>query len=61
MLSIGDMDGFAERGGIINFRMRGNKIKFDINQEAAVRARLDLSSKLLQLARIVSSTDDVES
>jgi len=61
VLSIGDMEGFAEHGGIINLRMRDNKIKFDINQEAATRARLDLSSKLLRLARIVSSTDDVES
>jgi hypothetical protein len=53
ILTVGDMDHFAERGGVVNFRMENNRIRFEINLVAAERARLKISSQLLKLARIV--------
>ena len=40
-------------GGIINFIIRDHRVGFEINPEAAGRAGLRISSKLLQLASIV--------
>lgn len=53
-LTVSDIDGFARRGGMINFITVENKIQFEINVEAAERAKLQISSHLLRLARIVS-------
>ena len=53
VLTTGDMDRFANKGGIINLIKRGNRIRFEINPDAADRAGLKLSSKLLNLATIV--------
>ena len=53
MLTIGDMEGFAHRGVMINFFPEDSKIRFEINLEASLRAGLKISSQLLKLARIV--------
>jgi hypothetical protein len=53
VLTIGDMDGFAQLGGIINFYRENNKLRFEINTDAARRADVKLSSQLLKLAKIV--------
>lgn len=53
VLTIGESEGFARRGGIINFFTDQNRVRFEINPDAAKRARLTISSKLLNLARIV--------
>ena len=50
VLTVADTDGFLDHGGIINFKLEGSKVRFEINQEAAERAGLKISSKLLQLA-----------
>jgi len=50
-LTVSDIDRFSLRGGIIEFRMVGNRVRFDINRNAAVAARIDISSKLLSVAR----------
>ncbi|NQU07061.1 MAG: YfiR family protein [Candidatus Abyssubacteria bacterium] len=55
ILTIGEMEFFAQDGGIIGFYIRKNKVKFEINPEAAKSKRLKISSKLLNLARIVQS------
>jgi hypothetical protein len=55
VLTIGDTQGFAEDGCIIDFILEDSKMRFEINTIAADRARLKISSKLLSLARIVSS------
>ena len=55
-LVVGDMDGFARRGGTVNLFLDNRRVRFEINVEAAGRHGLRLSSKLLALARIV---DDV--
>ncbi len=53
ILTLGDQDGFAERGGIINFIRKKDSIHFEINPAAGKRAGLEISSKLLRLARII--------
>ncbi|MEO7144602.1 MAG: YfiR family protein [Bryobacteraceae bacterium] len=50
VLTIGESDGFLESGGIINFLLKDKKVRFEINLAAARKARLTISSKLLQLA-----------
>jgi YfiR/HmsC-like len=55
VLTIGDYDNFAREGGMIGFYLDGGKVRFEINQGAAKRAGLGLSSKLLRLGRIVGS------
>jgi len=57
VLTVADTDGAAERGAIINFVLEGSKVRFEINTDSADRAKLKISSKLLQLAkRIVTSS-----
>ncbi|QTA87601.1 YfiR family protein [Desulfonema magnum] len=51
-LTVSDTEAFAQRGGIIRFFTMGNKIRFEINPEAAKRSHLKISSRLLKLARI---------
>ncbi len=53
VLAIADQQGFAARGGLINFFKAGGRIRFAINRAAAQRAGLTISSKLLSLAEIV--------
>lgn len=53
ILTVGDIDGFARRGGMIQFANEQNKIRFKINAEAAKAADLTISSKLLHAAEIV--------
>jgi hypothetical protein len=53
VLTVGEMNQFAERGGIVNFKTEDNRVRFEINPEAAARAGLELSSQLLKLAVIV--------
>jgi len=53
ILTIGDAPGFAKRGGIINFTLEDNKVRFEVNVEAAKHADLTISSRLLTLAKIV--------
>lgn len=53
LLTVGEADGFAEAGGMINLKLQEGKIHLEINAEAAERAQLRLSSKLLSLARVV--------
>ncbi len=53
ILTIGDLDGFAEQGGAFNFYLEEGKVRFEINDCAARRENLKVSSKLLRLARIV--------
>jgi hypothetical protein len=51
VLTVGDTDGFLRAGGIINFVLEENKVRFLINLEAAERNQLKISSKLLRLAK----------
>lgn len=54
ILTVSDIDGFAEKGGIIElFTTDDNKIRFRINIRAAEKSGLKISSELLKLAVIV--------
>jgi hypothetical protein len=53
VLTIADFPGFARSGGVVNFVLAQQKVAFEINQVAAERGGLRLSSQLLKLARIV--------
>ena len=53
VLTVGEMDGFTRRGGIIGFVVYNNKIGFEVNLGAAKRANLKISSKLLKLAKAI--------
>lgn len=53
ILTVSDMDSFTDAGGIIRFKLVNNKVRFDINIDAARTANLSISSKLLSLATIV--------
>jgi hypothetical protein len=53
ILTVGDTEGFAARGGIVNFRVEENRVRFEVNPDAAKRAGLELSSQLLKLAILV--------
>jgi len=55
VLTISEMEGFGQNGGIINFITVDNKIQFEINSEKAEQHKLRISSQLLKLARIVRS------
>ena|SRR5258706_4827652 len=51
VLTISELDRFMQSGGMIHFVMEGNKVRFEINDDAAKKAGLRISSKLLNLAR----------
>ena len=57
VLTIGDMQGFLESGGIINFIMEEKKVRFEINMTAANRAKLKIRSQLLRLAKRLVGDD----
>lgn len=51
VLTVSDMKGFTREGGVIQFVKVDNRVRFVINVEAADRASLKVSSKLLRLSR----------
>jgi hypothetical protein len=52
-LVVGESDGFARSGGIVEFTLEQNHVRFTINTDAAEPAGLKFSPKLLSLAEIV--------
>ena len=58
VLTVSETPGFAERGGVINFVMADNKVRFEINPQTAAQQSLKVSSKLLQLAHVVDGEGD---
>ena len=56
-LTVGETEGFAVLGGIINLTVEGNNVHFEINRLAADRAGLKISSKRLSIAKIVKEQD----
>lgn len=51
VLTVGDTKDFLESGGIVNFLMEDEKVCFEIHNAAAKKAKLDIRSKLLRLAK----------
>jgi hypothetical protein len=60
VLTIGEMKGFVESGGIINFVMEEQKVRFEINVTIARQAKLQIRSQLLRLAKRVIEEKDAE-
>lgn len=54
ILTIGEMEGFTRRGGVIRFVLENGKIRFRVNPQAAKDSGLVVSSKLLRWATIVT-------
>jgi hypothetical protein len=50
VLTISDMDGFTELGGIAQVFFEHGQLRFNIHNESAKRAGLQISAKLLSLA-----------
>jgi hypothetical protein len=55
VLTVSEIDGFAENGGMVNLIAGPNRIIMEINREVTSRARLSISSQLLKLARVFPS------
>lgn len=53
VFTVSDYENFAALGGVANFLIEGNRMRFAINPAAAERAGLHLSSQLLAVARVV--------
>jgi len=53
VLTIGESESFLKEGGIINFMLEGEKIRFEIEMDQADVASLKVSAQLQKLARTV--------
>ncbi|GAB6063432.1 YfiR family protein [Deferrisoma palaeochoriense] len=53
VLSVADIEGFATWGGAVSFWHMGGRVRIDVNRAALRRGGLELSSKVLRLARLV--------
>lgn len=54
ILTVGDTDGFAASGGMIQLSSHDGQIKFDINLHEAKTANLQIAAPLLQLSHIIN-------
>ena len=59
VLTASNVERFADLGGVAQLTLENGRMRFTINVNAAQRARLQLSSKLLRLARIIKD-DNVQ-
>ena len=52
-LTISDIDGFAEHGGIVGFFKADDRVRFKINLAAAQKSGLRFSSMIIEIATLV--------
>lgn len=52
ILTVGDTEPFVRQGGMVRFYTESGKIRFEINVEATKQSHLEVSSRLLRLARV---------
>jgi YfiR/HmsC-like len=50
VLTVSDIPQFSQRGGMIEFTVEGNNVRFEVNLKIAKNAGLTLSSELLKVA-----------
>lgn len=50
ILTVGEGQGFCERGGVINLRVVDDRVRFEVSLTHAKRAGLSVDSQLLRLA-----------
>jgi hypothetical protein len=53
ILTVSDMPAFSRRGGMIQFVLEGDRVRFEINLTKVETAKLTLSSELLKVATTV--------
>jgi hypothetical protein len=53
VLTVGETAGFLDAGGMIDFLLKDNKLRFEVNLDAAESADLKIGSRLLVLAQRV--------
>ncbi|MFV1984395.1 MAG: YfiR family protein [Thiohalomonadales bacterium] len=56
VLTVSDMNDFAERGGIIGLVIAQGNIRLEINYDASSTAGVKLSSKLLEIATLIKDS-----
>jgi hypothetical protein len=57
VLTVSEAPGLASHGGVINFYRDGNKVRFEINPEAAEKNGLKVGSELLALGKIIHAEE----
>jgi hypothetical protein len=59
VLTVSDLAGFAEQGGVVGFRLTPDKtVRFDVNLAAAGTHGVRIRSQVLKLARILGGPQD---
>ncbi|HEV2694165.1 MAG TPA: YfiR family protein [Verrucomicrobiae bacterium] len=58
ILTVGESELFVANGGIINFVLKGGKVRLEINLAPAKKNGLDISSHLLAVADVVRGKSD---
>jgi hypothetical protein len=58
ILTVGDTLGFASKGGMINFVLEEDRVRFEINLKASERAHLKLSARLLTVAKLIVTDEE---
>jgi hypothetical protein len=58
-LTVGESPDFIQQGGLVRFYLDAGTVRFEINRERAERSGLRISSRLLQLARLVADPPEV--
>lgn len=53
ILTVSDIDGFAQHNGMIGFVVKDGKVRLEINLSAARQAGLKISAKLLEIATVI--------
>ncbi len=53
VLTVSDIPRFSEHGGMIEFVLKGDRVRFDVNLASAIHAGLTVSSDLLKVALTV--------
>jgi len=56
VLTIGEVDRFSEKGGMINFLVADNRVRFEIRVDVTEQSRLKVSSRVMTLARTLHGT-----
>jgi hypothetical protein len=54
VLTVADTGDFARLGGMIHFIKEAGRVRFEINPDAAEKAKLKLSAKLLQVGKVIT-------
>jgi hypothetical protein len=59
ILTVGDTPLFSRRGGIIEFVLSENRVRFEVNAGAAEKAGLNINSQLFKVATRVRQTTQI--